>query len=35
VLGGAPFSDTARRLLHTSYHALPKMEVAKPEGIRW
>ena len=35
VLGGAPFSAEARRLMHTSYHAVPKMEAAKPEGIRW
>jgi iron only hydrogenase large subunit-like protein len=32
ALGGQPFSDAARRLLHTSYHAVPKMEGA---GAKW
>ena len=35
VLGGQPFSDEARRLLHTTYHAVPKMETIQPLGIKW
>jgi len=35
VLGGQPFSDEARRLLHTTYHAVPKMETVQPLGIKW
>ncbi|KAI9999182.1 hypothetical protein PInf_004001 [Phytophthora infestans] len=34
-LGGVPFSDTARGVLHTQYHAVPKMEQSNPLGIKW
>ncbi|CAH0476680.1 unnamed protein product [Peronospora belbahrii] len=34
-LGGMPFSDTARGVLHTQYHAVPKMEQSNPLGIKW
>ncbi|KAF0689377.1 Aste57867_19169 [Aphanomyces stellatus] len=32
---GAPFSDAARAALHTRYHAVPKLELANPFGIKW
>jgi iron only hydrogenase large subunit-like protein len=35
VLGGQPFSTEARRVLHTRYHAIPKMEEVAPLGIKW
>jgi iron only hydrogenase large subunit-like protein len=35
VLGGRPFSEEARRLLHTTYHSVPKMETVMPMGIKW
>lgn len=34
-LGGVPFSDAARAVLHTQYHAVPKMEQSNPLGIKW
>ncbi|CAH0486968.1 unnamed protein product [Peronospora farinosa] len=34
-LGGTPFSETAREVLHTQYHAVPKMEQSNPLGIKW
>lgn len=35
ALGGRAFSSEARRHLHTSYHAVPKMELVNPEVIKW
>lgn len=32
---GQPFSEAARKVLHTRYHAVPKLEVANPLGIKW
>lgn len=32
---GTPFSDKARQLLHTRYHAVPKLELSNPLGIKW
>ena len=34
-LGGVPFSEIARKVLHTQYHAVPKMEQSNPLGIKW
>ncbi|KAI9920613.1 hypothetical protein PsorP6_000244 [Peronosclerospora sorghi] len=34
-LGGMPFSQVARNVLHTQYHAVPKMEQLNPLGIKW
>ncbi|KAJ8544445.1 hypothetical protein ON010_g11822 [Phytophthora cinnamomi] len=34
-LGGVPFSEEARGVLHTQYHAVPKMEQSNPLGIKW
>uniref|UniRef100_A0AAV1UJQ3 Iron hydrogenase small subunit domain-containing protein n=1 Tax=Peronospora matthiolae TaxID=2874970 RepID=A0AAV1UJQ3_9STRA len=34
-LGGMPFSEVAREVLHTQYHAVPKMEQSNPLGIKW
>ncbi|TMW66409.1 hypothetical protein Poli38472_004174 [Pythium oligandrum] len=34
-LENQPFSESARRALHTQYHAVPKMEQANPLGIKW
>ncbi|KAE8891059.1 putative cytosolic Fe-S cluster assembly factor [Phytophthora fragariae] len=34
-LGGVPFSEAARAVLHTQYHAVPKMEQSNPLGIKW
>ena len=31
ILGGKPFSDAARKLLHTTYHNVPKMETTGPK----
>jgi hypothetical protein len=35
TFGRQPFSSEARRLLHTRYHAIPKMEEVAPLGIKW
>ncbi|KAL7686589.1 putative Iron hydrogenase, small subunit, Iron hydrogenase, large subunit [Plasmopara halstedii] len=34
-LGGSPFTETARKVLHTQYHAVPKLEQSNPLGIKW
>jgi iron only hydrogenase large subunit-like protein len=34
-LENSPFSDSARRALHTQYHAVPKLEQSNPLGIKW
>ncbi|KAG7401811.1 hypothetical protein PHYBOEH_010274 [Phytophthora boehmeriae] len=34
-LGGTPFSEAARAVLHTQYHAVPKLEQSNPLGIKW
>mmetsp|Transcript_1583 Transcript_1583/g.2327 ORF Transcript_1583/g.2327 Transcript_1583/m.2327 type:complete len:163 (+) Transcript_1583:26-514(+) len=34
-LGGVPFSAEARALLHTQYHAVPKLEASNPETAAW
>ncbi|KAJ0402653.1 hypothetical protein P43SY_007518 [Pythium insidiosum] len=34
-LEGEPFSASARRALHTQYHAVPKLEQSNPLGIKW
>lgn len=34
-LNGQPFSESARSVLHTQYHAVPKMEQSNPLGIKW
>lgn len=33
--GGVPFSDGARTAFHTQYHAVPKLELSNPLGIKW
>jgi hypothetical protein len=33
--GGRLSAGERARLFHTTYHAVPKMEVVKPEGIKW
>lgn len=33
--GGEPFSEQARKALHTQYHAVPKLELSNPLGIKW
>lgn len=33
--GGQPFSEQARKVLHTQYHAVPKLEQSNPLGIKW
>ena len=35
VLRQQPFSDQAKEMLHTRYHAVPKLEVSNPLGIKW
>lgn len=32
---GQPLGQPALQLLHTRYHAVPKMEEANPLGIKW
>ncbi|DBA04633.1 TPA: hypothetical protein N0F65_012216 [Lagenidium giganteum] len=32
---GQPFSASARSVLHTQYHAVPKLEQSNPLGIKW
>jgi len=32
---GAPLSDAARALLHTRYHAVPKLDVIAPLAAKW
>jgi hypothetical protein len=34
-LDGQPMSEKAQALLHTRYHAVPKLEVMNPFGIKW
>lgn len=34
-LDGMPFSKLAREVLHTRYHAVPKLEQLNPLGIKW
>lgn len=34
-LGGRPFSELARQVLHTQYHAVPMLEQSNPLGIKW
>ncbi|RLN91108.1 hypothetical protein BBJ28_00006073 [Nothophytophthora sp. Chile5] len=34
-LAGVPFSEAARKVLHTQYHAVPKLELSNPLGIKW
>jgi iron only hydrogenase large subunit-like protein len=34
-LENKPFSTSARQLLHTKYHAVPKLEKSNPLGIKW
>lgn len=33
--GGQPFSEGALKAFHTSYHAVPKLELSNPLGIKW
>lgn len=33
--GGQPFSESARGAFHTRYHAVPKLELSNPLGIKW
>lgn len=32
---GQPFSERARLAFHTRYHAVPKLELSNPLGIKW
>ena len=32
---GSPFSERAKSLLHTSYHAVPKLELIAPLAVKW
>jgi iron only hydrogenase large subunit-like protein len=32
---GSPYSETARKLLHTQYHAVEKMEISNPLAAKW
>ena len=32
---GAPLSEAARRVLHTRYHAVPKLEIIAPLAAKW
>lgn len=34
-LGGHPYSEQARRLLHTQYHRVAKLEITNPLAIQW
>ena len=35
AIGGPALSGAARALLHTRYHAVPRMELAAPTLIKW
>jgi len=35
VVGISPLSEGARQLLHTRYHAVPKLEEVAPLATKW